>query len=514
MTTTESLNKYFKKQNILETNIGNLTYVKILGEGGNSFVFQFKKENKDFAIKFLKTSDSNKLKRFKDEYFCAMQIATHKNIVQTYHFDSVLISHKKYFIIVMKHYQGTLNYIGNVKDEDKGNRGWDLFCQLTNALHHLHENKIFHRDIKPQNIFFDDEINEYVLGDLGIAHFSTDIFPKESKTKPSDKMANFSFSAPEQLNSKNLVKETSDIYSLGQVLHWYLTGETIRGLGRQREASNESPEKLKWLDAIIEKCLINNPDSRFQNISEIFNHVKKLKNPPRKNPWDALHEFDDVIRRSFSKINEVLLTKDFSRIKRFIDNFNEQCKVNDFWYMDLNGGDNTCGELTLISGNKWLFCNYIELDINSLLVYRDSHYPYKNFFILLLNPSLPFNIVKSNGEDVPREIPQEWSIDIATYWNGKYIDHNETRNAYYELEEGGDVVEVNQESFNDRMRHLQNYAYIIVPQGTATAIMRDRKPTELFLQDVVANNQITDEALKKYLDATRHEHSSEITKYN
>lgn len=510
-----SLNKLLKEQQVLNTDIGVFSYVKSLGEGGNSFVFLFKKENIHFAIKFLKPSEESKLKRFKDEYFCAMQIATHENVVQAYHFDYVLVSNEKYFIIIMKHYQNTLNDIGNIASEGeevKGEKAWKLFSDLVKALHHLHKNKIIHRDVKPQNIFFDNEVDGYVLGDLGIAHFSDDKFSKESRTKPSERMANFSYSAPEQIDSKNPARETNDIYSLGQVLQWYLTGTLIRGLGRTRVFNLESPEELKWLDSIIERCLRNAPDARFQSIPEIVSHVKELKAPPRKDYWKPIHEFDDAIRRSFPRINGTLSTGDRSSIERFFTNFHEQCEPDDFWYMTMEGGDSTYQRLIPFSDNKWLFCGYEELDIDKLIVYRDDHHPYKNFFVLLISPSKPFDIVDSNGNSLKRDVPQEWSTDLAVYWNGRYIDYKETKNGYYEFE--GEVLTVDRESFSDRSRNLQKYAYIIVPLGTATAVMMDRMPTEKLLKAIVEHSDITDSALKEYLDATKSHHSTEIIMYN
>ena len=86
-----SLNKSLKDQDSLQTDIGDFTYARSLGEGGNSFVFLFEKEGMSFAIKFLKPCEQDKIKRFKDEYFCAMQIPSHRNIAQAYHFDSVRI---------------------------------------------------------------------------------------------------------------------------------------------------------------------------------------------------------------------------------------------------------------------------------------------------------------------------------------------------------------------------------------------------------------------------------------
>lgn len=510
-----SLNKSLKAQKILQTDVGDFSYYKSLGEGGNSFVFHFKKGEKDFAIKFLKTNDTSKLNRFKDEFFCAMQIPTHKNIVNSYHFDKVSVSVDDYFIIIMKHYHGTLSSEGSIKDLDeneKSDKAWKLFCSLANALLHLHSNHIIHRDIKPQNVFVDGGVDEYVLGDLGIAHFSDVIFERASKTKPSERMANFGFSAPEQINSKGTVTPASDIYSLGQVVHWYLTEKTIRGLRMERLAQAESPEKLKWLDSILEKCLINDPSLRFQSISEISEFVKQLKNPPRHDYWQPLHKFDDVIRMSFPKINGVLETTNIHSIERFISNFQSECNLDDFWYMNLDGGDNTCGEIEKISDNEWLFCKEMELELNKLIVYLDYGSPYKNFFVFLVEPSLPFDIVDEEGYSIEREFSPDAISDYATFWNERYIDCNETKNGYYEF--NGEVIPVDRESFSDRRRHLDKYAYIIVPQGTATAIMRERTPTERFLKRIVESGKVEDDSLREYMSETRRHHSPEITMYN
>ncbi len=510
-----SLNKALKEQGTLSSDVGEFAYSNSLGEGGNSYVFKFNKGDDDFAIKFLKHNDPSKLDRFKDEFFCAMQIPTHKNIVSSYHFDKVTVSDNDYFIIIMKHYQGTLSSEGCIKELDEKERSekaWKLFYCLASALSHLHSNHIIHRDLKPQNIFNDAKTEEYVLGDLGIAHFSDIKFQKESKTKPSDRMANFGFSAPEQINSKNPVTAASDIYSLGQVIHWYLTEQTIRGLGSVNLSKEGSPEKLKWLDAILEKCLKNEPSARFQSIDEITDFIQSLKKPPRHDYWPSLHKFDDVIRRSFPKIKGIIETSDANKIDRFISNFKSDCSLNDFWYMSVDGGDNTCGNIEKISDNKWLFCNELELELAKLIVYQDYSYPYKDFFIFLIDSSEPFDIVDEMGNPIKRDISSDSKYDYATFWNKKYIDSNETSNGYYES--NGEVIRVDNESFSDRLRYLKKYAYIIVPKGTATAVMNDRTPTERFLKSVVQSGKVEDDSLRKYLDETRNFHSSEITMWN
>jgi serine/threonine protein kinase len=512
---TTSLNKSLKKANILQTDIGNFEFVKSLGEGGNSFVFHFNKGEKSFAIKFLKKTENSKLNRFKDEYFCAAQIPSHKNIAQAYHFDKVTVDSDEYFIIIMKHYQGTLSSEstkGDINYDAKAEKAWSLFVCLATALSHLHSNQIIHRDLKPQNVFFDQSINEYVIGDLGIAHFSDEVFERESKTKPSERMANFGFSAPEQIDSKGSVKASCDIYSLGQVIYWYLTGKTIRGLNMEALANSDSPENLKYLDRIVKKCLINDASKRFQSIAEISEYLKELKKPPRHDYWPELHKFDDAIRKSLPKIKGIFDVSDEKVVKRFLDNFHDVCKTEEYWYMNLEGGDNTFTGISHINDMNFLFCGITEIKLSKLLVYRDSGYPYKNFFVLLMDPSEEFNLIDEEGNSISRELSPECSRDYATLWNDRYIDCDETDNGYFEFQ--GDVITVDRDTFKDRIRHLKKYAYIVVPKGTATARMMDRTPTERFLESIVKEGTIEQASLRTYLDETRSHHSSEITMYN
>ncbi|MEE3652926.1 MULTISPECIES: serine/threonine protein kinase [unclassified Brenneria] len=510
-----NLSKILKTKKMIQTDIGDFEYVKILGEGGNSFVFHFKKGNADFAIKFLKATEDSKINRFKDEYFCAAQIPSHKNIARSYHFDKIILESNEYFIIIMKYYDSTLGSKGTISSahsEEKTEEAWALFLCLANALCHLHTNKIIHRDIKPQNVFFDSIDNEYVIGDLGIAHFSDDKFDRESKTKPSERMANFGFSAPEQINSKGTVQASCDIYSMGQVLYWYLTGSTIRGLEMAPLSNSDSPDNLRHLELIIKKCLINDPSKRFQSISEISQYLKDLKKPARYDYWPVLHSFDETIRRSMPKIKDLLEIKDINVINRFFNNFREDCNPEDFWYMSLEGGDNTFTGVEHISESSYLFCGMIEVNISKLLVYRDSGYPYKNFFILLLEPSSPFELINDKGNSIKREINKECSQDYATLWNERYIDYKETENGYYEF--NGEVLRVDSDLFKDRIRHLKKYAYIVVPKGTATACMVDRTPTERFLERVVNTGTIEKDSLRSYKNETQSHHSPEITMYN
>ncbi|OOF20059.1 hypothetical protein BZJ17_14170 [Salinivibrio sp. IB574] len=461
----------------------------------------------------MKPSSESKEKRFKDEYFCAMQIPTHQNLAQSYHFDFVSLNESQYYIIIMEYYPSTLSNMGSIveeSDEIKNEKGWKLFLDLVRAVKHLNDHHIIHRDIKPQNIFYSN--NKFVLGDLGIAHFDEENFAKESKTKPSERLANYSFSAPEQVDSKTKITEASDIYSIGQVIQWYLTGSSIRGLGRKRFSSSEPLKNLNNLDQIVEVCLRDDPKSRFQSINDIKEFNDKLNAVPERNIWKKMYDIDEAIRCSFPKIRNYYHATESKEIERFIKNFNSICKAEEFWYMNLDGGDNTYQPLIKLEGeNKWLFCGQEELTIEQLIVYKDSHFLYKNFFVILVSPEKPFDIVDNNGCHIERNVDINYR-DHAVLWGDKYIEPTEVENGYFD--NGSEIIETDPELFSYRLRHLKKYAYIVVPQGTATSIMTDRSPTEEFLASVVKHSKMTDSALKDYKDKTRNHHSTEITKYD
>lgn len=515
---SESLVKYFKKNPLLEIDIGEFEYVSPIGQGGNAHVLKFKRGMHEFAIKFILHGESGKLARFRDEFFGAAQIPTHSNIAQSYHFDTRTLNEAIYSLVIMKAYGKTLNKI--VADlavdhasADKEELAWKIFSNLCSGLNHLHTNHIIHRDIKPQNIFYDEKADTFVIGDLGIAHFNTEAFAKEAETKPAERMANYLFSAPEQADSKQQITEPADIYALGQVMQWFMTGKTIRGLGRTKFAGKSPQDKMSILDSFTAKALRNKPTERFQSIKEIFEFVKTAMQPTKPDPWIKLDTFDLVIRQSFPQIKKILNVTDPSEIKDFLTKFQTDCNPNDFWYMLADKGDNYFQQLEYLGGKQWLFNNSIEMTVSRLLVHRDNGYPYKNFFILLFGPDKRFTCCNWEGKTIKRASSKGWNQDIGTLVDGKfYINPAETQNCFYKM--GSETVPVTQERFNERYRYLVPFGLIIVPTQTASACMTDREPTGDLIRTAIQNKKLTEQELLTYLNATRSHHSYEITKWN
>lgn len=511
-----NLVQYFKGNLELVTDIGAFKYVSDLGQGGNASVLKFKRGGEhEFAIKFIPHDSEGKLLRFRDEFFCAAQIPTHKNVVDSFHFDTRVIDGTEYSLIVMKAYGSTLHKLGTIAGKDsleQEEKAWQLFLDLSRGLHHLHRHHIIHRDIKPQNIFYDEKAEVFVIGDLGIAHFNAEAFAKEARTKPAERLANYLFSAPEQADSRNKISEAADIYSLGQVMQWYLTGATVRGQGRPSFAQDSPQHRLSILDAFAKKALRNNPAERFQSLDEVADFVKNAKTPARDS-WIKIHAFDKAIRQSFPKIRSTLAVTNQDEICAFLTQFQQDCDPAEFWYVMASAGDGQFESLEHLDGISWLFNGITEMAVSKLLVHRDNGYPYKDFFILLFGPDKRFTYCTSDGKRVKRKPTTGWDQDLATLVDGKfYIDPNETTNGFYRM--NNETLSVDQMRFKDRQRYLIPFGLMVVPTETASALMTDREPTKEMILAAIRDKNLNEPDLKRYLAATRPHHGNAITMYN
>ena len=146
----------------------------------------------------------------------------------------------------------------------------DTMIALCGILEFLHSRPtpIIHRDIKPSNIIINPEKDDVSLIDFGISR-------KYSENSGTDTMClgTRNFAPPEQYGFAQ-TDCRSDIYSLGVVLRYWLTGSS----GRYAETDD------KALAAIVAKCTMLDPRMRYRNVAAL---KKALVGYKRRVKWRA-----------------------------------------------------------------------------------------------------------------------------------------------------------------------------------------------------------------------------------
>ena len=199
---------------------GRYKIKSLIGTGGMAAVYLAKDLILDrlVAIKVLRLDfrqNDDAMRRFRREALSATQL-THPNIVGVY--DVGQSQEMNY--IVMEYVEGT-----DLKDyvRQKGAlhpiEAVRIMMQIVSAIAAAHQNRIIHRDIKPQNILIDKEGNVKIT-DFGIAVALSDT----SLTQTNTLLGSVHYLSPEQARGGMATIQT-DIYALGIVLYELLTGK-------------------------------------------------------------------------------------------------------------------------------------------------------------------------------------------------------------------------------------------------------------------------------------------------
>ncbi len=169
----------------------------------------------------------------------------------------------------------------------------DYAIQIAQALAAAHAKRIYHRDVKPGNVFLTSD------GRVKLLDFGLVKLPPADKGDPSRQSATPQLSrpgsafgtagymAPEQVLGEE-VDQRSDLFSLGSVLYEMFTGapafqrptavETMSAVLRHEPADplDLSPSLPPSAAAVVRRCLEKSPDERFQSARDLAFHLQQL----------------------------------------------------------------------------------------------------------------------------------------------------------------------------------------------------------------------------------------------
>jgi eukaryotic-like serine/threonine-protein kinase len=157
-----------------------------------------------------------------------------------------------------------------------------LVC-VARAVDHAHQRGVLHRDLKPGNILRDDRGEPFVT-DFGLAKR---LGTEATLTLPGSPVGTPAFMAPEQATGLSTPTIAADIWSLGAILHQWLTGRPpVQGashfdvLQKVREGRVTSPRQHNAaidldLDRICLQCLRLQPNDRYPTAGGLADDLER-----------------------------------------------------------------------------------------------------------------------------------------------------------------------------------------------------------------------------------------------
>src|SRR3954465_1345286 len=250
--------------------------IEELGRGGMAMVYRARDRQleREVAVKVLPFSlafDTEFVERFQREARTAAQLE-HPNIISIYRVGRA----GRVIYFVMKFLRGgSLSSVLGARKKLPPPEIRRLLLEAGSALGYAAQRGIVHRDIKPDNIMF-DEFGQSVLTDFGIAKAASG----QKLTGTGMSIGTPHYMSPEQARAQP-IDGRSDIYTLGIVAYQCLTGsvpydgEDSFSIGYKHITEPIPTPSLVTADErrvfeIIKRMLMKDPFDRFQTCEELI----------------------------------------------------------------------------------------------------------------------------------------------------------------------------------------------------------------------------------------------------
>ena len=304
-------------ENIIGKTIRGYELTKELGRGGFGAVYQAHQSllKRDVAVKVILpkyANEPNFIRRFEYEAELIARLE-HPFIVPVHDFWR---DPNGAFIVMRMVSGGSLrNVMTNRKlTLDEVAR---ILDQIATALHVAHRNGVIHRDIKPDNILLDADLNGY-LSDFGIA-LETDM---EGNDEEDGITGSLHYIPPEQIQSAPPTPQT-DIYALGWVLYEMLAGvHPLEGKTTSMvimahlheptpDIGEHNPDYANY-DFVIQRATAKNPEDRYETTIEMAKAFRDIYTATEASSagsefatreWDwSVDDEDDMVSFATEKI--------------------------------------------------------------------------------------------------------------------------------------------------------------------------------------------------------------------
>jgi formylglycine-generating enzyme required for sulfatase activity/tRNA A-37 threonylcarbamoyl transferase component Bud32 len=189
--------------------------------------------------------------------------------------------------------QGLMYYVlpylakGHLGQRDFTNdeaRAIEVLRSLLSALEYAHARGIVHRDVKAENVLFDNA-DRPLLTDFGIALSKRDT---TRITTAGLALGSGGYMSPEQARGE-AVDGRADLYSVGVLAHELITGRlpylssdplALALMHAQDPIPRLPPDKKHW-QPFIDRAMAKSPDNRFRNAQQMMSALMQIANKER-----------------------------------------------------------------------------------------------------------------------------------------------------------------------------------------------------------------------------------------
>lgn len=207
---------------------GRLTYTvtRRIGAGGVGQVYEVDgSDGVHYAAKILSTDrfeiTSSVRARFRRESEIASEFQN-PNVVRSIE----LLQQGPDLINVMEYLDGPLLLDALRQNRPSFTQALDWMQQLADGLAYLHSQDIVHRDLSAKNAIFRAYPKALALCDFGVSRRTTDA----TVTSATERMGSLIYISPQQKEDPHSTQPADDVYALGQLFFFLLTGREPHGM--------------------------------------------------------------------------------------------------------------------------------------------------------------------------------------------------------------------------------------------------------------------------------------------
>ena len=305
----------------LPTTLGDYELIEEIGRGGMGVVFRARQISLDrtVAVKMIlrgRLASESDLQRFLSEATATARLE-HPNIVPVY--EAGDFEGRAYFSMQLVEGPTLADLVAAAPLQQR--EAARIVAAIARAIGYAHQQGILHRDVKPSNILVTHD-GTPMITDFGLAKQTGS---KADLTRSGMLVGTPAYMSPEQASGRrNLVGPQSDVYSLGCVLYFALTGrspflaDTPMDLVMQVIEQEPTPPRAlrpsldRDLEMIVIRCLQKPVDLRYESADALADDLEAYLSDEKVSA--SCGRFHQVIARVFRETHHATILENWGTL--------------------------------------------------------------------------------------------------------------------------------------------------------------------------------------------------------